>query len=139
MKITFEISQTINDLLEYCQTNKYFDFEMAKDENQVPYRNKARLIDLNFTDSYAEILWKDNYMLIYTAWSQYTYKIFIRDNKTYCTYDGAVKGLLKQNLIPHITPTGDIYECICHSSTHGWTKLREYLDARDITLNLNIY
>jgi hypothetical protein len=138
MKITFEISQTINELLEYCQTNKYYDFEMAKDENEIPYRNKAKIIDIHFENSYAEIIWKDNYMLIYTAWSQFTYEIFIKNNRTYCTYDGAVKGLLKQNLIPHITPTGDIYECICHSSTHGWTKLREYLDARNITLNINI-
>jgi hypothetical protein len=138
MKITFEISQSINDLLEYCQTNKYYDFEMAKDENEIPYRNKAKIIDIHFENSYAEIIWKDNYMLIYTAWSQFTYEIFIKNNRTYCTYDGAVKGLLKQNLIPHITPAGDIYECICHSSTHGWTKLREYLDSRDITLNLNI-
>ena len=139
MKITFEISQTISDLLEYCQTNKYFDFEMAKDENNVPYHNKAKLVDLDFTNSYAEVIWKNNYMLIYTAWSQFRYEIFVKNNRTYCTYDGAVKGLLNQNLIPHITPIGDIYECVCHSSTHGWTKLREYLDARDLTLKLNIY
>jgi hypothetical protein len=139
MKITFEISQSINDLLEYCQTNKYYDFEMAKDENEIPYRNKARLIDIQFDNSYAEIIWKDNYMLIYTAWSGFKYEIFKKNNRTYCTYDGAVKGLLNQNLIPHITPIEDIYECVCHSSTHGWTNLRQYLDARGMNLKLNIY
>ena len=136
MKITFEISQTVSELLEYCQSDKYTDFKMAKDENGVPYRNKARIVDLFFHSSYAYVIWNDNYMLIYTAWSQFTYEITVKNGKTYCTYDGAVKGLLKQNLIPHITPAEDIYECVCHSSTHGWIKLRNYLDARDINLNI---
>ena len=136
MRITFEISQSIQDLLEYCQSDKYSDFEMVHDENGVPYRNKARIVDLFFPDSYAEMIWKEDYMLIYTAWSQFTYEITVKNGKTYCTYDGAVKGLLKQNLIPHIIPAEDIYECVCHSSTHGWIKLRNYLDARDINLNI---
>ncbi len=46
MKITFEISQSIQDLLEYCQSDKYSDFEMVHDENGVPYRNKAKMVVL---------------------------------------------------------------------------------------------
>jgi len=132
MKITFEISQSIQDLLEYCQSDKYSDFEMVHDENGVPYRNKARMVDLEFTDSYAEIIWKENYMLIYTAWSQFTYEIEERDGKTYCTYNGAVKGFLKQSLIPHITPAVCIHDCMCHSSTHGTLLFEDYLLARGL-------
>jgi len=134
MKITFEISQSIADLLEYCQSDKYSDFEMAHDENGVPYRNKARMVDLEFTNSYAEIIWKEGYMLIYTAWSQFTYEIEERDGKTYCTYNGAVKGFLKQALIPHITPAPgiNIHDCMCHSSTHGTLLFEEYLLARGL-------
>jgi hypothetical protein len=132
MKITFEISQSIQDLLEYCQSDKYSDFEMVHDENGVPYRNKARMVDLEFTNSYAEIIWKEQYMLIYTAWSQFTYEIEERDGKTYCTYNGAVKGFLKQALIPHITPAVDIHDCVCHSSTHGSMSFGDYLLARGL-------
>ena len=132
MKITFEISQSIQDLLEYCQSDKYSDFEMVYDENGVPYRNKARMVDLEFTNSYAEIIWKEQYMLIYTAWSQFTYEIEERDGKTYCTYNGAVKGFLKQALIPHITPAVDIHDCVCHSSTHGSMSFGDYLLARGL-------
>jgi hypothetical protein len=132
MKITFEISQSIQDLLEYCQSDKYSDFEMVHDENGVPYRNKARMVDLEFTNSYAEIIWKEHYMLIYTAWSQFTYEIEERDGKTYCTYNGAVKGFLKQALIPHITPAVDIHDCVCHSSTHGSMSFGDYLLARGL-------
>jgi hypothetical protein len=132
MKITFEISQSIQDLLEYCQSDKYSDFEMVHDENGIPYRNKAKMVDLEFTDSYAEIIWKEHYMLIYTAWSQFTYEIEERDGKTYCTYNGAVKGFLKQALIPHITPAVDIHDCVCHSSTHGTLLFEDYLLARGL-------
>ena len=132
MKITFEISQSIQDLLEYCQSDKYSDFEMVHDENGVPYRNKAKMVDLEFTNSYAEIIWKEQYMLIYTAWSQFTYEIEERDGKTYCTYNGAVKGFLKQALIPHITPAVDIHDCVCHSSTHGSMSFGDYLLARGL-------
>ena len=134
MKITFEISQSIQDLLEYCQSDKYSDFEMVHDENGVPYRNKAKMVDLEFTDSYAELIWKEHYMLIYTAWSQFTYEIEERDGKTYCTYNGAVKGFLKQALIPHITPAVgvNIHDCVCHSSTHGSMSFGDYLLARGL-------
>jgi hypothetical protein len=134
MKITFEISQSIQDLLEYCQSDKYSDFEMVHDENGVPYRNKARMVDLEFTDSYAEIIWKEDYMLIYTAWSQFTYEIEERDGKTFCTYNGAVKGFLKQALIPHITPAPGVYilDCMCHSSTHGTLLFEDYVLARGL-------
>ena len=132
MKITFEISQSIQDLLEYCQSDKYSDFEMVHDENGVPYRNKARMVDLEFTNSYAEIIWKEQYMLIYTAWSQFTYEIEERDGKTYCTYNGAVKGFMKQALIPHITPAADIHDCVCHSSTHCSMSFGDFLLARGL-------
>ena len=131
MRITFEISQSIQDLLEYCQSDKYSDFEMVHDENGVPYRNKARMVDLEFTNSYAEMIWKEDYMLIYTAWSQFTYEFTVKNGKTYCTYDGAVKGFLKQALIPHIT-TVNIHDCMCHSSTHGTLLFEDYVLARGL-------
>jgi hypothetical protein len=132
MKITFEISQSIQDLLEYCQTNKYWDFEMAEDENNVPYANKARIVDLHFPSSYADVIWKKNYMLIYTAWSQFSYEMTVENGKTYCTYNGAVRGFLKQDLIPHITPAVCIHDCMCESSTHGILLFEDYLLARGL-------
>jgi hypothetical protein len=132
MKITFEIVETISEIREYCESNKYWDYEMAKSYDGVPYRNKAKLVDLEFTDSSTEMTWIGEKLIFNTAWSGFEYEIEERNGKTYCSYNGAVKGFLKQSLMPPLTPAVNIHDCKCYSSTHGSMFFGDYLLARGL-------
>ena len=63
----------------------------------------------------------------------FTYRIFQRDGKVCCEYEGAFRGLLDQKLLPHLTPVGNILDYVVLESSlyqPGEQKtLREY--ARD--------
>ena len=40
---------------------------------------------------------------IKTAWSRYTYRLFVLGDCVWCEYNGAYRGLLEQKLLPSIT------------------------------------
>ena len=68
---------------------------------------------------------------IKTAWSNYTYRLFVLGNNVWCEYNGAYRGLLEQNLLPSITPKESLLESeVLSSSLYGQEKrkLREYAE-----------
>ena len=57
---------------------------------------------------------------IRTAWSNYTYRIFMRGNAVWCEYIGAYRGLLEQKLLPSLTPKMNILDSeVVESSLTG--------------------
>lgn len=68
---------------------------------------------------------------IKTAWSNYTYRLFVLGSNVWCEYNGAYRGLLEQNLLPSITPKEGLLESeVLSSSLYGQEKrkLREYAE-----------
>lgn len=99
MKITFEVTETISEIREYCESNKYWDYD------GVPYRNKARLVDLEFTDSWTEMTWIGELLIFTTAWSGFGYEIEERDGKTYCSYNGTVVEFIEAGFDATVNPS----------------------------------
>ena len=68
---------------------------------------------------------------IKTAWSKYSYRIFVANDIVWCEYNGAYRGLLEQVLLPTITPkenllNSDVTESSLYGNEHK--KLREYAE-----------
>ena len=66
-----------------------------------------------------------------TAWSKYSYRIFVTNDIVWCEYNGAYRGLLEQVLLPTITPkenllNSDVTESSLYGNEHK--KLREYAE-----------
>ena len=68
---------------------------------------------------------------IKTAWSKYSYRIFVANDIVWCEYNGAYRGLLEQVLLPTITPKESLLDSdVTESSLYGreHKKLREYAE-----------
>lgn len=66
-------------------------------------------------------------MEIETYWSKFLYRIETRSGITTCTYEGSYRGLLSQNLLPTLTPTGEFLNARTESEgTNTYASLAEY-------------
>ena len=129
MKIQFFIKESLNDVVDQLSNSDFWSSDIKYLEDRRIIKIKDLAYDLEAT---AEV-WSDK-IIIHTAWSNFTYSIFVTpDSKVCCEYVGAFRGLLDQKLLPHLTPIGNVldYE-VLESSLYkpGERKtLREY--ARD--------
>lgn len=128
MKIQFTIRESLNDIIDQLSNSDFWSVKIQNDSGKKVIKIKDLAYDLEAT---AEIFSKE--IIIHTAWSNFTYRIFQVDKKVFCEYQGAFRGLLEQKLLPHMTPVGNILDCeVLESSLYksGERKtLREY--ARD--------
>lgn len=72
-----------------------------------------------------------NPLRLKTAWSKYSYRIFVANDIVWCEYNGAYRGLLEQVLLPTITPKESLLDSdVTESSLYGreHKKLREYAE-----------
>ena len=128
MKIQFTIRESLNDIIDQLSNSDFW----ASQIQFLPGKKIIKIRDLAYDlEAIAEILPKE--IVIHTAWSNFTYRIFQSGGKVCCEYEGAFRGLLEQKLLPHLTPVGNLldYE-VLESSLYksGERKtLREY--ARD--------
>lgn len=128
MKIQFTIRESLNDIIDQLSNSDFW----ASQIQYLPGRKIIKIRDLAYDlEATAEILPRE--IVIHTAWSNFTYRIFQDKGKVCCEYEGAFRGLLEQKLLPHLTPVGNLldYE-VLESSLYksGERKtLREY--ARD--------
>ena len=128
MKIQFVIRESLNDIIEQLSNSDFWATEIQCLPGKKIIKIKDHAYDLEAT---AEVF--PDEILIHTAWSNFTYRIFMSNGEIRCEYTGAFRGLLEQKLLPHITPIGNVldYE-VLESSLYksGERKtLREY--ARD--------
>ena len=70
----------------------------------------------------------ENEILLKTAWSKYTYRLYEVNHVCWCEYTGAYRGLLEQKLLPIITPKENLLDQPVSSSLLGdmHKPLREY-------------
>ena len=128
MKIQFTIRESLNDIIDQLSNSDFW----ASHIQYTPGKKIIKIRDLAYDlEATAEVLARQ--IVIHTAWSNFTYRIFQSEGKVCCEYEGAFRGLLEQKLLPHLTPVGNIldYE-VLESSLYkpGERKtLREY--ARD--------
>lgn len=107
MKIQFKIKEQLTDIISEILSSDRWITHVKEDRGD----GLKRLVikDPHF-DSEASIdIWK-NEIHISTAWSNYTYRIYVMEDAVWCEYIGAYRGLLEQKLLPQITPNGNILD-----------------------------
>ncbi len=128
MRIVFEIRENLPDIInEILKSDKW----IATLKEELDGRKTYLIKDPIYNNSEATIEIYDKEVLIQTAWSKYTYRIFPINNIIYCEYTGAYRGLLEQTLLPTITPKDNLLESqVLNSTIFGdeHKKLREYAE-----------
>lgn len=127
MKIQFEVKEMLADIAnEVLHSDKWIT--VVKEE--IPGRKLVVIRDPKF-DSEATVEIYDKELSIKTAWSSYTYRLFVLNDAVWCEYNGAYRGLLEQKLLPTITPKESLLDSeVLDSSLYGHErhKLRQYAE-----------
>lgn len=127
MRIHFEIREKLPEIIEEILNCERWTTLVKEDISgrklvviRDPYYNSEATVEI-----YAREI------TIKTAWSNYTYRLFVLGDNVWCEYNGAYRGLLEQNLLPTITPREGLLESeVLDSSLYGSEKrkLREYAE-----------
>lgn len=100
MQIQFEIKEKLPEITaEIMNSEKWHTLVLEEREGL----KRVSIKDPYFESHAAVEIWPKE-IHIRTAWSNYTYRIFERENTVMCEYIGAYRGLLEQTLLPRITP-----------------------------------
>lgn len=127
MRIQFEIKESLSEIIDEILNSKRW-FTVIKED--ILGRKLVLIRDQNF-DSEASIEIYAREIDIKTAWSNYTYRLFVMGDHVWCEYNGAYRGLLEQKLLPTITPKEGLLDSdVLDSSLYGHEKrkLREYAE-----------
>ncbi len=124
MKIQFEIKERLADILDQLLHSDFWITEVEEideDKKVIKIRDFAYPLEATAEVNGKEILMK-------TAWSKYTYRLYEINGICWCEYNGAYRGLLEQKLLPIITPKENILDQPVTSSLLGdeHKPLREY-------------
>ena len=127
MRIHFEIREKLPEIIEEILNCERWT-TLVKEE--ISGRKLVVIRDPNYnSEAIVEIYARE--ITIKTAWSNYTYRLFVLGDNVWCEYNGAYRGLLEQNLLPTITPREGLLESeVLDSSLYGSEKrkLREYAE-----------
>lgn len=127
MRIHFEIKEKLPEIIEEILRNDKWISSVKED---ISGRKLVVIRDPSF-DSEATVEIYTREITIKTAWSNYTYRLFVLGENVWCEYNGAYRGLLEQKLLPTITPKESLLESeVLDSSLYGHErkKLREYAE-----------
>ena len=127
MRIHFEIREKLPEIIEEILNCERWITSVKED---ISGRKLVVIRDPSYaSEATIEIYARE--ITIKTAWSNYTYRLFVLGNNVWCEYNGAYRGLLEQNLLPSITPKESLLESeVLSSSLYGQEKrkLREYAE-----------
>lgn len=127
MRIHFEIKEKLPEIIEEILHGERWITSVKED---ISGRKLVVIRDPSYaSEATVEIYARE--ITIKTAWSNYTYRLFVLGNNVWCEYNGAYRGLLEQNLLPSITPKENLLESeVLSSSLYGQEKrkLREYAE-----------
>mgnify|MGYP000663267456 FL=1 len=127
MRIHFEIREKLPEIIEEILNCERWTTLVKED---ISGRKLVVIRDPNYnSEAIVEIYARE--ITIKTAWSNYTYRLFVLGDNVWCEYNGAYRGLLEQNLLPTITPREGLLESeVLDSSLYGSEKrkLREYAE-----------
>ena len=100
MRIQFEIQETLAGILDQLL---HSDFWITEVEEVSSNKKIIRIRDFAYPqEAVAEVT--DKEIILHTAWSKYTYRLYEVDGTCWCEYIGAYRGLLEQKLLPILTP-----------------------------------
>ena len=127
MRIHFEIREKLPEIIEEILNCERWTTLVKED---ISGRKLVVIRDPKYnSEATVEIYARE--ITIKTAWSNYTYRLFVLGDNVWCEYNGAYRGLLEQNLLPTITPREGLLESeVLDSSLYGSEKrkLREYAE-----------
>lgn len=127
MRIQFEIKEKLPEVIEEIF---HSDKWQTSVKEEISGRTTVIIRDQAYgSEATIEIYSKE--IEIKTAWSKYSYRIFVANEMVCCEYNGAYRGLLEQVLLPTITPKEGLLESdVTESSLYGseHRKLREYAE-----------
>ncbi len=127
MRIQFEIKENLSEIVHEILNSERWVTVVKED---LSGRKLVVIRDRNY-DSEASVEIYTSEIAIKTAWSSYTYRLFMMGNNVWCEYNGAYRGLLEQKLLPSITPKESLLDSeVLDSSLYGSErrKLREYAE-----------
>lgn len=135
MRILFEITEDLPDIIgEIMKSEKW----LTSIKEELCGRTVVTITDETYSsEAIVEIYEKE--ITLQTAWSKYTYRIFKANDRVFCEYEGAYRGLLEQVLLPKITPKGNLLDSeVIESTLQGSIrkKLRDYAEANVESRNL---
>ena len=116
MRIHFEIREKLPEIIEEILNCERWTTLVKED---ISGRKLVVIRDPNYnSEATVEIYARE--ITIKTAWSNYTYRLFVLGDNVWCEYNGAYRGLLEQNLLPTITPREGLLESeVLDSSLYG--------------------
>ena len=127
MRIQFEIKENLPEIIEeIIHSDKW----QTSVKEELSGRTTVVIRDQAY-GSEATIEIYATSIEIKTAWSKYSYRIFVTNDIVWCEYNGAYRGLLEQVLLPTITPKESLLNSdVTESSLYGNDpkKLREYAE-----------
>lgn len=132
MRIKFRVLETLEEIINKSINSKFYEFSFSNNEKELLINHSfdGYLTDFDFQSSahfYGNIDHHgEGFIYLTTCLSRFTYKFESRNNKTYCTYDGAYNGFLKQDLNFQFTPVLDGTETVHTSLTPKCVNLIEY-------------
>ena len=100
MRIQFEIKENLPEIIEEIL---HSDKWQTSVKEELSGRTTVVIRDQAY-GSEATIEIYATSIEIKTAWSKYSYRIFVTNDIVWCEYNGAYRGLLEQVLLPTITP-----------------------------------
>ena len=127
MRIQFEIKENLPEIIEEIL---HSDKWQTSVKEELSGRTTVVIRDQAY-GSEATIEIYATSIEIKTAWSKYSYRIFVTNDIVWCEYNGAYRGLLEQVLLPTITPKESLLDSdVTESSLYGreHKKLREYAE-----------
>lgn len=127
MRIQFEIKEKLLDVINEIM---HSDRWVTEVKEKLVGRLSIAMKDQTY-ESFATAEIYDKEVVIQTAWSKYTYRIYMLGGSVWCEYSGAYRGLLEQTLLPTLTPKEGLLESeVTDSSLFGkdHKKLREYAE-----------
>lgn len=127
MRIQFEIREKLSEVISEILNSERWATIIKED---ISGRKSVVIRDRSY-DSEASIEIYAREVSIKTAWSSYSYRLFVVGDNVWCEYNGAYRGLLEQQLLPTITPKESLLDSeVLDSSLYGREKrkLREYAE-----------
>ena len=116
MRIQFEIKEKLPEIIEEIMNSGKWQTSVKE---ELSGRTTVVIRDQAYgSEATIEIYAKS--IEIKTAWSKYSYRIFVANDIVWCEYNGAYRGLLEQVLLPTITPKESLLDSdVTESSLYG--------------------
>ena len=122
MRIQFEIKEKFPEIIEEIMNSEKWQTSVKE---ELSGRTTVVIRDQAY-GSEATIEIYATSIEIKTAWSKYSYRIFVTNDIVWCEYNGAYRGLLEQVLLPTITPKENLLNSDVTEYAEDNLKLKQF-------------